>query len=391
MAVRKNERDKWVVHILYRHPDGREERVRQTSPVQTRRGAEAHERQIRQALQDGSWQRAKEAKKASKEETSLKVGGEPPMDTIGRFQARYFELCKANDEKPGSLENKRSQFRAHLIPVFGDRRLDSFTRADQNTLRLRFIGLAANTYNNAATVLNSVLEVAETEKIITEIPYVFKMLPRPKGTKDFYEPEVYEALVAAARRLDDTTAEVAVLVPGEAGLRRGECYPLRWRNCRLRERKLIVEEAEVIIDGERHKGEPKGRNMRTLDMTDRLAEALGRHYSRRRSETQIFVQKNGRPYTDHSWRTLMARVEKEAGLKRTTGKTHKYRHTFCSHLAMLGVPTANIQEMAGHESITTTEGYMHLSPASRESAMQRLNNRAVLLGVGDGANIGATP
>jgi integrase len=252
---------------------------------------------------------------------------------------------------------------------------------------------APNTYNNAATVLNSVLEEAMSDGVIATIPAAFEMLKRPKGTKDFYEPDVYETLLAAARRLDDTTAEVAVLLTGEGGLRRGECYPLRWRSCRVREQKLIVEEAQVIIDGVRHTGEPKGRNMRTITMTDRVAEALERHHARRRHESLVFVQKNGRPFTDHSWRTLMARVEKEAGLKTTTGQTHKYRHTFCSHLAMLGVPAVNIQEMAGHENLSTTEGYMHLSPASRDTAMQRLNNRRLLLQAppGDGANMGATP
>lgn len=399
MAAFKNDRDKWAVHILYRHPDGREERIRVTSPVQTKRGAEAHERQIRNALQDGTWQKARQARKTLKaEEPGSSVdGAEAPKDTLAKFQARYFELCEANDEKPGSLENKGSQFRAHLIPLFGDRRLDSFTLADQNTLRLRFmdkskgIKRAPSTYNNAATVLNSVLEVAKGDGVIETTPFGFEMLKRPKRTKNFYEPSVYESLLAAARRLDDTTAEVAVLVTGEGGLRRGECYPLRWRNCRIKERKLIVEQAEVIIKGVRHTGDPKSRRPRVVDMTDRVTEALGRHHGKRRHESLVFVQKNGRPFTDHSWRTLMARVEKEAGFEKTTGGTHVYRHTFCSTLAMLGVPAINIKDMAGHDSITTTEGYMHLSPASRDTAIERLNNRRTLLcAAHDGASMGAT-
>ena len=102
-----------------------------------------------------------------------------------------------------------------------------------------------------------------------------------------------------------------MLVTGEGGLRRGECYPLRWRNCRIKERKLIVEQAEVIIKGVRPTGDPKSRRPRVVDMTDRVTEALGRHHGKRRHESLVFVQKNGRPFTDHSWRTLMARVEKE--------------------------------------------------------------------------------
>jgi hypothetical protein len=40
------------------------------------------------------------------------------------------------------------------------------------------------------------------------------------------------------------------------------------------------------------------------------------------------------------------------------------RHTFCSHLAMNGVPARSIQELARHQSMLTTERYMHLSPSA---------------------------
>ena len=52
------------------------------------------------------------------------------------------------------------------------------------------------------------------------------------------------------------------------------------------------------------------------------------------------------------------------------------RHTFCSHLAMRGAVPKAIQELAGHQSLTTTQGYMHLSPAAKSAAIELLN-RAV--------------
>jgi hypothetical protein len=57
------------------------------------------------------------------------------------------------------------------------------------------------------------------------------------------------------------------------------------------------------------------------------------------------------------------------------------RHTFCSHLAMKGVPARTIQELAGHQNLTTTLRYMHLSPAAIESAIRTLESRT---GLGDG-------
>jgi integrase-like protein len=51
---------------------------------------------------------------------------------------------------------------------------------------------------------------------------------------------------------------------------------------------------------------------------------------------------------------------------------HK-RHTFCSHLAMRGAPARAIQELAGHQDLTTTQRYMHLSPAAIENAIRLLD------------------
>ena len=51
------------------------------------------------------------------------------------------------------------------------------------------------------------------------------------------------------------------------------------------------------------------------------------------------------------------------------------RHTFCSHLAMLAAPARAIQELAGHQDLTTTQRYMHLSPAALGTAVQLLDRR----------------
>jgi len=51
---------------------------------------------------------------------------------------------------------------------------------------------------------------------------------------------------------------------------------------------------------------------------------------------------------------------------------HILRHTFCSHLAMRGAPARAIQELAGHEDLGTTQRYMHLNPATIESAIRLL-------------------
>ena len=57
--------------------------------------------------------------------------------------------------------------------------------------------------------------------------------------------------------------------------------------------------------------------------------------------------------------------------------------TFCSHLAMKGAPAKAIQELAGHKDLTTTQRYMHLSPAALDAAIRLLDSPAVLPRRGD--------
>jgi integrase len=47
---------------------------------------------------------------------------------------------------------------------------------------------------------------------------------------------------------------------------------------------------------------------------------------------------------------------------------------------MRGAPAKAIQELAGHQSLSTTLRYMHLSPAARESAIRLLDGAGHIFG-----------
>ncbi len=50
---------------------------------------------------------------------------------------------------------------------------------------------------------------------------------------------------------------------------------------------------------------------------------------------------------------------------------------------MRGAPARAIQELAGHQDLSTTQRYMHLSPATLESAIRLLDRPQTGAGIGD--------
>ena len=113
---------------------------------------------------------------------------------------------------------------------------------------------------------------------------------------------------------------------------------------------------------------PKGGRIRHLPLTTRLARVLCAH--RHLRGVRVLMTKKGRVLTHRMVQRAMERVARRAQVPHGV---HILRHTFCSHLAMRGAPARAIQELAGHRDLTTTQRYMHLSPAAKESAIRLLD------------------
>jgi integrase len=55
---------------------------------------------------------------------------------------------------------------------------------------------------------------------------------------------------------------------------------------------------------------------------------------------------------------------------------HDLRHTFCSRLAMAGVPLKTIQVLAAHKTISVTAKYAHLCPNTLSGAVEKITSKA---------------
>ncbi|MEW2923011.1 site-specific tyrosine recombinase XerD [Muricauda sp. ANG21] len=74
----------------------------------------------------------------------------------------------------------------------------------------------------------------------------------------------------------------------------------------------------------------------------------------------VFLNRRGKQLTRAMIFTIIKRLAETIGLKKNISP-HTFRHSFASHLLENGADLRAIQQMLGHESITTTEVYMHVN------------------------------
>lgn len=88
------------------------------------------------------------------------------------------------------------------------------------------------------------------------------------------------------------------------------------------------------------------------------------------SEDIVFLNNRGSKLSRVMIFLIIKDLAKKAGIKKTVSP-HTFRHSFATHLVEGGADLRAVQEMLGHESITTTEIYTHLD---REFLRKTLEN-----------------
>jgi integrase/recombinase XerD len=89
----------------------------------------------------------------------------------------------------------------------------------------------------------------------------------------------------------------------------------------------------------------------------------------------LFLNRRGAGLTRAMIFHIIKQQAVKAGIKKSISP-HTFRHSFATHLLENGADLRSIQMMLGHESITTTEIYMHVDRAHLSKVMQKHHPRA---------------
>ena len=89
----------------------------------------------------------------------------------------------------------------------------------------------------------------------------------------------------------------------------------------------------------------------------------------------MFLNRNGRQLSRQMVFIVIKNLVEKAGIKKTISP-HTFRHSFATHLIEGGADLRAVQEMLGHESITTTEIYTHLDRDYLRQVIQEFHPRS---------------
>ena len=90
------------------------------------------------------------------------------------------------------------------------------------------------------------------------------------------------------------------------------------------------------------------------------------------NEDILFLNRRGAGLSRQMIFTLLKDLVRNAGIKKTVSP-HTFRHSFATHLVEGGADLRAVQEMLGHESITTTEIYTHLDRSYLRETLQKFH------------------
>ncbi|HQH19430.1 MAG TPA: site-specific tyrosine recombinase XerD [Bacteroidales bacterium] len=92
-------------------------------------------------------------------------------------------------------------------------------------------------------------------------------------------------------------------------------------------------------------------------------------------EDILFLNRRGTGISRNMIFMIIKELAKTSGINKKIGP-HTFRHSFATHLIEGGADLRAVQEMLGHESITTTEIYLHLNREHLRDAIMRYHPRS---------------
>jgi integrase/recombinase XerC len=210
--------------------------------------------------------------------------------------------------------------------------------------------------------------VASNPMLLIRTPRQAKRLPKAINVEQVEKllaaPDATDLLGARDRAILETLYSTGIRVSELVGINRGD----------------IDESSEALIvrgKGRRERIVPLGSHALAAlrHYTHMLDAAAGSNGIRNDSDAPLFINKHGTRLSTRSVRRKVSKYLVTAGLDPDISP-HTLRHSFATHLLDNGADLRSVQELLGHQSLSTTQVYTHLSTQRMRNAYNEAHPRA---------------
>jgi len=246
-------------------------------------------------------------------------------------------------------------------------------------------GLKETSVKRKIACLKSMFAWYESEEVIEKSPFrvmdlkikLPKQLPKALSRKEIkallktplkqigcihrgaYQNDGFVQKVTSRHGFIQLTSQLVLELLFATGIRVGELVNIKIND-------IAVEDKTIKING-------KGDRERMVFLPDQQLIALINIYKSTRKNfypnTQIMlINTRGGALNTQMARLLIRRIGEQAKLKRRI-TPHMLRHSAATHLLDSGVDIRHVQKLLGHQSITTTQIYTHVSDAHLKSVI----------------------
>ena len=248
--------------------------------------------------------------------------------------------------------------------------IESCTKKDILTYISSINGLEVSTVNRHISSLKSFFNYLVDENIIKVSPMeeVSSLKKAKKLPKYLSISEVNKLLNIPLNSEFDYRNKAMLELMYATGLRVSELVSIEYSN-------IDFENSIIRING-------KGKKERIIPLGEVASYYLKVYLSDYRSKllkrntyNQVFLNNHGKPITRQGFNYILENIRELTGITKEI-TPHVLRHSFATHLLEGGADIRSIQEMLGHENISTTNIYTEVVNDVLRSNYEMYHNRS---------------
>lgn len=270
-----------------------------------------------------------------------------------RTDLEYFMEWLNNHEQGGSWQNELKSINHHILRKF------------INNLNVQ--GYEKRSLNRKIATLRSFFKYLTRQELIDSNPMVHIISPKsPKPLPKF----MYEYQVELLLNSPDTDTKIgkrdkAIMeILYASGIRVGELVAIRKRD-------LDLEMGTINVTG-------KGNKQRIVPIGSYAASAIRQYlesgFTDESEEYLFYGVRKGR-LGDRSVRAIIDSYIKKTSMTLSVSP-HTFRHSFATHLLERGLDLRVVQTFLGHESLSTTQVYTHITKNQLKKTYDQAHPRA---------------